>query len=98
MCCAKLPQNISKNRYRDISPCKYLFSLCVKFNLLNITLLKYSFFYIFSDDATRVILKGNEDYINANYINVSCFFLIIPLSFGIRGANLNFEVYSRIRD
>ncbi|XP_070245360.1 tyrosine-protein phosphatase non-receptor type 4 isoform X1 [Bos mutus] len=42
MCCAKLPQNISKNRYRDISPY----------------------------DATRVILKGNEDYINANYINV----------------------------
>ncbi|KAI4574903.1 hypothetical protein MJG53_002844 [Ovis ammon polii x Ovis aries] len=42
MCCAKLPQNISKNRYRDISPY----------------------------DATRVILKGNEDYINANYINM----------------------------
>ncbi|XP_070279243.1 tyrosine-protein phosphatase non-receptor type 4 isoform X5 [Myotis yumanensis] len=44
MSCAKLPQNISKNRYRDISPY----------------------------DATRVILKGNEDYINANYINVKC--------------------------
>ncbi|XP_023618283.1 tyrosine-protein phosphatase non-receptor type 4 isoform X7 [Myotis lucifugus] len=42
MSCAKLPQNISKNRYRDISPY----------------------------DATRVILKGNEDYINANYINM----------------------------
>ncbi|XP_012876122.1 PREDICTED: tyrosine-protein phosphatase non-receptor type 4 [Dipodomys ordii] len=42
MCCAKLPQNISKNRYRDISPY----------------------------DATRVILKGSEDYINANYINM----------------------------
>lgn len=42
MCCAKLPQNISKNRYRDISPY----------------------------DATRVILKSNEDYINANYINM----------------------------
>lgn len=23
MACAKLPQNISKNRYRDISPCEY---------------------------------------------------------------------------
>uniref|UniRef100_A0A7M4DXS5 Tyrosine-protein phosphatase n=1 Tax=Crocodylus porosus TaxID=8502 RepID=A0A7M4DXS5_CROPO len=42
MSCAKLPQNISKNRYRDISPY----------------------------DATRVILKSHEDYINANYINM----------------------------
>ncbi|XP_027001240.2 tyrosine-protein phosphatase non-receptor type 4 isoform X2 [Tachysurus fulvidraco] len=42
MSCAKLPQNISKNRYRDISPY----------------------------DATRVILKGTDDYINANYINM----------------------------
>ncbi|XP_074071082.1 tyrosine-protein phosphatase non-receptor type 4 isoform X1 [Macrotis lagotis] len=42
MSCAKLPQNISKNRYRDISPY----------------------------DATRVILKDNDDYINANYINM----------------------------
>ncbi|XP_068102238.1 tyrosine-protein phosphatase non-receptor type 4 [Hyperolius riggenbachi] len=42
MSCAKLPQNISKNRYRDISPY----------------------------DATRVILLGGDDYINANYINM----------------------------
>ncbi|XP_048834123.1 tyrosine-protein phosphatase non-receptor type 4-like [Brienomyrus brachyistius] len=42
MSCAKLPQNISKNRYRDISPY----------------------------DATRVILRGLDDYINANYINM----------------------------
>ncbi|KAK7154158.1 hypothetical protein R3I94_007505 [Phoxinus phoxinus] len=42
MSCAKLPQNISKNRYRDISPY----------------------------DATRVILKSTDDYINANYINM----------------------------
>uniref|UniRef100_A0A672TGH4 Tyrosine-protein phosphatase n=1 Tax=Sinocyclocheilus grahami TaxID=75366 RepID=A0A672TGH4_SINGR len=42
MSCAKLPQNLPKNRYRDISPY----------------------------DATRVILKGTDDYINANYINM----------------------------
>ncbi|XP_056157054.1 tyrosine-protein phosphatase non-receptor type 4-like [Lampris incognitus] len=42
MTCARLPHNISKNRYRDISPY----------------------------DATRVILKGENDYINANYINI----------------------------
>ncbi|KAM3835921.1 LOW QUALITY PROTEIN: tyrosine-protein phosphatase non-receptor type 4-like [Diretmus argenteus] len=42
MLCAKLPHNVSKNRYRDISPY----------------------------DATRVILKSTDDYINANYINM----------------------------
>uniref|UniRef100_A0A3Q2P6P5 protein-tyrosine-phosphatase n=1 Tax=Fundulus heteroclitus TaxID=8078 RepID=A0A3Q2P6P5_FUNHE len=42
MLCAKLPQNVSKNRYRDISPY----------------------------DATRVVLKCTDDYINANYINM----------------------------
>ncbi|CAL1581314.1 unnamed protein product [Knipowitschia caucasica] len=42
MLCAKLPQNVTKNRYRDISPY----------------------------DATRVILKSTDDYINANYINM----------------------------
>ncbi|XP_056303839.1 tyrosine-protein phosphatase non-receptor type 4b isoform X2 [Danio aesculapii] len=42
MSCARLPQNVSKNRYRDISPY----------------------------DSTRVILKGTEDYINANFINM----------------------------
>lgn len=42
MSSARLPQNISKNRYRDISPY----------------------------DATRVVLKGTDDYINANFINM----------------------------
>lgn len=76
MSCAKLPQNISKNRYRDISPCKYLLSLFIKFYLCSIILLKHSLKFL-SDDATRVILKGNEDYINANYINVSLFLLCL---------------------
>ncbi|XP_062987281.1 tyrosine-protein phosphatase non-receptor type 3 isoform X2 [Elgaria multicarinata webbii] len=40
--CAKLPQNMDKNRYKDVLPY----------------------------DVTRVILQGNEDYINANYVNM----------------------------
>ncbi|XP_074844069.1 tyrosine-protein phosphatase non-receptor type 3 [Carettochelys insculpta] len=40
--CAKIPQNIDKNRYKDVLPY----------------------------DATRIILQGNEDYINANYVNM----------------------------
>ncbi|TSK67217.1 Tyrosine-protein phosphatase non-receptor type 4 [Bagarius yarrelli] len=51
MSCARLPQNLSKNRYRDISPY----------------------------DATRVVLQGAEDYINANYINME-----IPGGGGVR--------------
>lgn len=31
MLCAKLPQNVSKNRYRDISPCTYLCLCCNTF-------------------------------------------------------------------
>ncbi|XP_053121870.1 tyrosine-protein phosphatase non-receptor type 3 isoform X3 [Hemicordylus capensis] len=40
--CAKLPQNMDKNRYKDVLPY----------------------------DITRVILQGDEDYINANYVNM----------------------------
>uniref|UniRef100_A0A452URF3 protein-tyrosine-phosphatase n=1 Tax=Ursus maritimus TaxID=29073 RepID=A0A452URF3_URSMA len=40
---AKLPQNLDKNRYKDVLPY----------------------------DTTRVLLQGNEDYINASYVNVN---------------------------
>ncbi|XP_075272819.1 tyrosine-protein phosphatase non-receptor type 3 isoform X4 [Opisthocomus hoazin] len=40
--CAKVPQNMDKNRYKDVLPY----------------------------DATRIILQGDEDYINANYVNM----------------------------
>lgn len=40
--CAKLPQNLDKNRYKDVLPY----------------------------DTTRVLLQGNEDYINASYVNM----------------------------
>ncbi|XP_076997608.1 tyrosine-protein phosphatase non-receptor type 3 isoform X3 [Tamandua tetradactyla] len=39
---AKLPQNLDKNRYKDVLPY----------------------------DTTRVSLRGNEDYINASYVNM----------------------------
>uniref|UniRef100_A0A673HNC4 Tyrosine-protein phosphatase n=1 Tax=Sinocyclocheilus rhinocerous TaxID=307959 RepID=A0A673HNC4_9TELE len=42
MSCARFSQNVSKNRYRDISPY----------------------------DTTRVVLKGTDDYINANFLNM----------------------------
>ncbi|XP_051467305.1 tyrosine-protein phosphatase non-receptor type 3 isoform X5 [Apus apus] len=40
--CAKVPQNMDKNRYKDVLPY----------------------------DATRIVLQGDEDYINANYVNM----------------------------
>uniref|UniRef100_A0A8C9KD98 protein-tyrosine-phosphatase n=1 Tax=Panthera tigris altaica TaxID=74533 RepID=A0A8C9KD98_PANTA len=40
---AKLPQNLDKNRYKDVLPY----------------------------DTTRVLLQGNEDYINASYVNAA---------------------------
>ncbi|XP_041649380.1 tyrosine-protein phosphatase non-receptor type 3 [Cheilinus undulatus] len=41
--CARLPENMDKNRYKDVLPY----------------------------DATRVVLKGQEDYINASHITVA---------------------------
>ncbi|XP_013871096.1 tyrosine-protein phosphatase non-receptor type 3 [Austrofundulus limnaeus] len=41
--CARLPENLEKNRYRDVLPY----------------------------DATRVVLQGQEDYINASHITVA---------------------------
>uniref|UniRef100_A0A1A8DRY3 protein-tyrosine-phosphatase n=1 Tax=Nothobranchius kadleci TaxID=1051664 RepID=A0A1A8DRY3_NOTKA len=41
--CARLPENVEKNRYRDVLPY----------------------------DATRVVLRGQEDYINASHIKVA---------------------------
>ncbi|XP_074539511.1 tyrosine-protein phosphatase non-receptor type 3 isoform X2 [Halichoeres trimaculatus] len=42
--CARLPENMDKNRYKDVLPY----------------------------DATRVVLKGQEDYINASHITTKC--------------------------
>lgn len=128
MLCAKLPQNVSKNRYRDISPCTWLHSFLFFLTFLLACVFKYiptlnscssnhalflslSLLHLFSswtlfclyhwplpfpllfsaplffslplsaDDATRVILKSTDDYINANYINVSLFLLILFFCF-----------------
>lgn len=85
MLCAKLPQNVSKNRYRDISPCTAS-QVSTSMNIFSAPLTcpppQANFLYVQSqhlclslspsaDDATRVILKSTDDYINANYINVS---------------------------
>ncbi|XP_060637424.2 tyrosine-protein phosphatase non-receptor type 3 isoform X2 [Anolis sagrei] len=43
--CAKLPQNMDKNRYKDVLPY----------------------------DITRVVLQGEENYINANYVNMEIY-------------------------
>ncbi len=51
-----------------------------------LSLRMWSFVVFFSpsaDDATRVILKSNDDYINANYINVSLFLLVYLFHFSI---------------
>ncbi|XP_032375365.1 tyrosine-protein phosphatase non-receptor type 3 isoform X2 [Etheostoma spectabile] len=42
--CARLPENMDKNRYKDVLPY----------------------------DATRVVLQGQEDYINASHIETKC--------------------------
>lgn len=42
---------------------------CCCFSLPNLT--PFSCSSLPTDDATRVILKSTDDYINANYINVS---------------------------
>lgn len=85
LCCARQPENQEKNRYRDVLPCKcstprlhamlVLFSApgsSVKFNsrqpcsdphlLLSCSV---------SDDETRVVLQGKDDYINASHITVN---------------------------
>lgn len=52
--------------------------------------------FYYTDDATRVILKGADDYINANYINVSAllwlskFFSTLVVSLVFRAMNVWF--------
>lgn len=70
---ARKPENLPKNRYRDILPCK----LFVRGYLQYQRPLNKEFYLILNsnnviDDDTRVkLIKGNSDYINANYVNVS---------------------------
>lgn len=94
--CARLPENMEKNRYRDVLPCK-LFQLFLQLFLHHIS---HSSFWpwreaavaqaeilsargsvwvwpsrslsvnLLSDDSTRVVLQGQENYINASHITV----------------------------
>lgn len=64
---AKRPENLAKNRYRDIAPCEYMHS--TKFDHF----IQFSSFITnFTDDCNRVLLANTNDtgYINANYINM----------------------------
>lgn len=45
-----------------------------------------------ADDATRVILKSTDDYINANYINVSVSTTFFFLSFKMPAFNIDISV------
>ena len=82
---SKLPQNMGRNRYRDISACKKLAYYEIELEkerdripLLSLPLLLLilqfqlilEFFYSL-DDETRVHLMEGPDYINASFINVS---------------------------
>ena len=124
---SRLPQNLPKNRYRDIMPCKscpfsdwslkhesifkkckcqaffydsswsFVFDeiSCLMFPLgilscseachlvIKVTDLKMSCH--FTDDSTRVVLKGSSDgdYINASYVNVSLFSFSLQTSLSV---------------
>ncbi|KAK7833656.1 hypothetical protein U0070_020677 [Myodes glareolus] len=60
--CAKLPQNLDKNRYKDVLPS------VSDSEQLGSSL--YANEAGAADDTTRVLLQGNEDYINASYVNM----------------------------
>lgn len=47
-------------------------------------------FCVCADDATRIILQGNEDYINANYVNVSQRPVLAPFLYYNSRLNLAF--------
>lgn len=61
---ARKVDNLNKNRYRDISPCK---STTIRSQNS-----KFLSHYYVTDDCTRVVLINAEsgDYINANYVNM----------------------------
>lgn len=51
----------------------WVHTACVCVGLRNVFMISWTFipFFFVTDDTTRVVLKGTDDYINANFINVS---------------------------
>ena len=81
---ARKPENLPRNRYRDILPCEnlslstvLLFLILLMGPFLCSVLVMKKFQIVFelftcTDDDTRCKLyKGKNDYINANYVTVS---------------------------
>ena len=84
-----LPQNKPKNRFPNVLPCLFFCFFFVFFfiwkNWFWENIFLFFFDFDFLDDKTRVQLPEipgvpGSDYINANYIDVSFFFLYLLFS------------------
>lgn len=81
---ARKPENLPRNRYRDILPCENLsLSIVLLFLILlmgpflcSVLAMKkfqivFELFTCTDDDTRCKLYKGKNDYINANYVTVS---------------------------
>lgn len=81
---ARKPENLPRNRYRDILPCEILslstvllfFILLMGPFLCSVLAMKkfqivFELFTCTDDDTRCKLYKGKNDYINANYVTVS---------------------------
>jgi tyrosine-protein phosphatase non-receptor type 4 len=92
MTAARMSDNVSKNRYRDISPCNPFFTLnsILNLNFIELNLIWLNFYL--SDDSTRVVLNDclTGDYINASFVDME-----IPAS-GVINRYSPYYIISRV--